>query len=332
MKFMPYRLVDGKVSVVSFQLGGKPEVAVADVATLSKRLAPGTHLLLHFPWHEMYNVGHWLAQLQKRINGRCFLHLMCNTPGEVAGFLESGLPVLHAPASLYVSEHLFRIRTEVPKRYDAIYISNFRPGHWHEVKRQYLARNVKNLRIITYPVRREVSNGLFDHEFYKTFPELSHAVVNNAYLGQEEVAYELNAAQVHLALSDVEGCMYAFTEGFLCGVPAVSTRGMGGREHFFHPKYVELVDPDPDKILAAVHDVAGRTYDRTSIREFALDRIRQFRAHYLKYVARLSGLSCETLEARIFGDHRGADRLRFHFDRATEEEVRAEHRRQAASD
>jgi len=241
---------------------------------------------------------------------------MANTPEEVAGFRAAGLPTLHAPASLFVSERVFRIEP-VTKRYDSIYVGHFRAGHRQHVKRQDLAADISRLRIVTYPVRHEVANGTFVRHFLENFPELEHAEINDRYLSPHEVVTAMNSAAVNLALSSVEGCMYAFTEALLCGLPAVSTMCQGGREQFFHPKFVKVVDPSRESVARVVEQLAGQEHSPEDVRRFALARLEQFRAPYVAYVAGLSGGRPDDLYNRIFGSEGCPSSLCFDFERTS---------------
>src|SRR5215471_11267835 len=133
MKFLPYILVDS-TPIVAFQVDGVCEIALADVGELIPQLPRRTHLLIHFPWHSMYDLACELALMQTAIGERVYFHLMANTEKEAKAFRPFGLPVLHAPASLYVSERTFSNVT-AQKEHDAIYVANFRPGQRNGVKR-----------------------------------------------------------------------------------------------------------------------------------------------------------------------------------------------------
>lgn len=314
MKFVPYALT-GDRSVIAFQVDGIGSAAAADVAALLAQLKPA-HLLVHFPWYGMYEVGLQLARLQRGRASTCQIHFMVNTVAEVSLFRGTGMPVFHAPASLFVSERIFDIH-RVPKEHDAIYVAHFRPGYPDHVKRQYLAAGIRRLRLVTYPVRHEIPNGTFACQLIKNFPELVHAEINDHYLSPQEVATAMNGARVNLALSAVEGCMYAFTEGLLCGVPAVSTTCMGGREQFFHSRYVEVADANPEAIARAVERMQLRENDPNDVRRFALSRLEQYRRPYMAYIGELCGKDPDLLYGRLFEGPGGPVSVCVDFERST---------------
>jgi glycosyltransferase involved in cell wall biosynthesis len=311
VKFDPYILCSDP-TVIALQV----RESTADLIALIRQLKPETHVLVHFSWYGMYELAKRIAHLQYEYRDKYHFHLMVNTPEELLGYMASGLPTLHAPASLFVSESTFRIRN-VPKQYDALYIANFSPGDRDNFKRHLLAQRISRLRVVTYPMRNEIPDNTFAREFFRTFPELSHAEVNSRYLSPLEVARAIATAHVHLALSEEEGCMLGFTEGLLCGVPGISTECKGGREQFFHPSFVQLVAPDAEEVSLAVKRALEQDYDPNAIRQFALGRLSNFRTRYVRYVARLAQKSADEIYAELFGTAPGPDRLCFGFRRPT---------------
>ena len=74
-------------------------------------------------------------------------------------------------------------------------------------------------------------------------------------LSPQEVNQALNESAVGLALSREEGGMYASGQYLLAGLPVVSTPSEGGRDEFYHPDYVRIVDATPRAVTEAVSEL-----------------------------------------------------------------------------
>ncbi len=78
--------------------------------------------------------------------------------------------------------------------------------------------------------------------------------------------------------------MYASTQYLLCGLPVVSTRSEGGRDVFFDPAYVRIVDDDPEAVRAAVHELIALRISPEEIRDRTLARIREHRERLFELI------------------------------------------------
>jgi hypothetical protein len=307
MKFLPYRLWDDP-PIVAFQ--DRREDRLLPVL---RELAPGTHLLFHCSGTTA--ACHWCFERLSRIRARfshVTFHLLANTDAELGTFSRLGLPCGYGPVSLYVDEATFRPEL-VEKEYDAVYIARFTPGDRNHFKRHLLAASVPSLSVITFALAQNHEQlapfGPFSTAFWATYPELGHAAVNDAMLNPDEVARGINRARVNLALSRAEGCMLCFTEGLLCGVPAVSTACDSARTEFFDPRFVAVVKDDAGAVAEGVREMAARHLDPTKVREFALERLRAMRLRYADYVATVAQTQTDEVCARLFNS--GAHRLAY---------------------
>jgi hypothetical protein len=129
-------------------------------------------------------------------------------------------------------------------------------------------------------------------------------------VSDEEVAHSINQAHVNLALSKAEGCMLCFTEGLLCGVPAVSTACDSARTEFFDARFVAVVADDASAVAEGVHEVAARTLDPAPVRDSALARLKVMRDRYAEYVAGVAGAAAKDVHAHLFGRRRIGSRIR----------------------
>ena len=298
MKFLPYRLWNDP-PIVAFQ--DRREDRLVPVL---RELAPGTHLLFHCSGTT--GACHWCFERLSRVRARfpdITFHLLANTDAELGHFRGLGLPCGYGPVSLYVDETIFRPEP-VEKLHDAVYIARFTPGDRNHFKRHQLAASVRSLSVITFALAQNHEHlapfGPFSTAFWETYPELAHATVNDVMLNPDEVARGINRARVNLALSRAEGCMLCFTEGLLCGVPAVSTACESARTEFFDPRFVALVADDARAVADGVRELAARRLDPEQVRAFALERLRTMRERYAQYIAGIAGTRIEEAQSRLF--------------------------------
>ena len=307
MFFVPY-LLWPEPRVVAIQVGSTSHVR--EVESLLRSSPDGTHLLCHCPSRGCVSTFAGLAHVQSRFP-RQRVHLMANSLDELGSYRKaSALPACHAPVSLYADDRTFRPLADVGKVVDAIHVAKFEPGVRKEFKRHLLARSVATLSVVTYASNgRGLVAGPIASMFRATFPELRHARVNGVFLSASDLCAEFNRARTHLALSAREGCMLAFTEGLLCGVPGVSTRCESARSSFFHPEYVAIVDDDADAVAEGVRLQASRALDSARIRRFALEIVHAMRRGYAEYIAPLARRSPADVLRHLFEHPEGVHRL-----------------------
>jgi hypothetical protein len=275
---------------------------------LVAQVPAGTHLLYHCPNHDGRPFFQRVAEMQRSVPGVRF-HLMANSERERDEYSDAfELPASYGPVSLFTNESTFDVVPGPPPDTDAIYVARFQPGVRDHVKRLPLASKIQSLSIVTFCLGRRAG---FREPFRRTFPELAHARVNDAFMSPTMVALELRRALVQLALSPREGCMLAFTEGLLCGVPAVSTRCQSARSEFFNPSDVLICDDDADSVARAVADMAERALEPGAVRSRALERLAAMRTTYVDTIAALTGAPASDIQQHIFGEAGGAERLSF---------------------
>jgi hypothetical protein len=268
----------------------------------------GAHILFHCPGHDGRQFFAHVEQVQ-RSRPEVQFHLMANTRLELDEYRAAfSLPAGYAPASLFVNERCFDLLPGQHPDTDAVYVARFEPGVRQHCKRLLLASQVPSLRVVTFCLGRRHG---FRRLFQATFPELCHASVNNEMLLDSHVARELNRSRVQLALSRQEGCMLAFTEGLLCGVPAVSTRCRSARTEFFNADDVLICEDDASSVARAVVEMLARAPERAAVRARALARLAVMREEYVAYIRALTGASASALMAHLFGHAAGSSRLSY---------------------
>ena len=309
MKFLPYRLWDDP-PIVAFQ--DRREDRLIPVL---RELPPGTHFLFHCSGTTA--ACRWCFERLSSVRAQfphVTFHLIANSDAELATFRHLGVACGYGPVSLFVDETTFRPEP-TEKLYDSIYVARFTPGDRDHFKRHLLAANVSSLSVVTFALSRNHERlapfGAFSTAFWDTYPELRHAAVNDRKLSPEEVARSINQARVNLALSKAEGCMLCFTEGLLCGVPAVSTACDSARTEFFDSRFVAVVGDDAEAVAEGVRGVAAQLLDPARVRDFALTRLWSMRERYAEYIAEVAETSTQDVAAHLFGALSRLERLRY---------------------
>jgi glycosyltransferase involved in cell wall biosynthesis len=196
-----------------------------------------------------------------------------------------GIDTLLCNHNCFLDERLIYPEFNVPKLYDAVYNGRLVPQ-----KRYELAAHTPRLAVIAsaYDVEKKYATKVLSAMLDVAYCNYDPASVVHRHLGQEQVRRILVQSHCGLALSAIEGAMYASGEYLLAGLPVVTTQSLGGRDVFFHPDYVITVDDNPEAVAAAVADFKRRSLDPVLIRNRT---IALFREHRRRLVARLSEIT-----------------------------------------
>ncbi len=223
---------------------------------------------------------------RRRYPQQRFVHL-CNTDRQREVFEDCGLEAVLCNHNAFVDERLFFPISMTAKRFDAIYDARLVP-----YKRHQLATEVERLALI-----HELPTDVTDWE---TVPQLlgqlqlPNAVslnkTSSGYrrLTENEVNESLNQCRVGLALSAVEGAMYASIQYLLAGLPVVTTTSQGGRDLFFEHPFTLVVDAQPGAVREGVTEMIGRDLSPHAIRSRTLQKMAGHRRTLCDLVDRLS--------------------------------------------
>lgn len=197
---------------------------------------------------------------------------LCNSPREEAAIRAKGLNAVFCHQNAFIDEKLYPIIPHAGKLYDAIYIARISP-----FKRQELAQNVKTLRLIgwTSPLEK----AYFDR-IMTAIPQAKWTCS----VASSKIYREINSARVGLCLSAEEGAMFVSGEYMLCGLPAVTTRNLGGREHLFPPEAFCYVEDSPEAVAAGVDKMIGAALVPDEIRQAYLRNMYLHREIFIKLV------------------------------------------------
>ena len=204
---------------------------------------------------------------------------LANTPGEHRLLRLLGVRSVFCPQNCFIDEQVYTIKPGSEKKYNAVYnavLSAF--------KRQILAKDIEKLALITYR---------FENTDYKAYLDehLADPIWLNYQYGDEPVfmsndqlAEAYNASYAGLALSAVEGAMYASGEYLLCGIPVVTTASKGGRDIYFSSYNSVLVEDSAAAVAAAVRKLRETQKDPHIIREKTLELMKRDRAVFIDHV------------------------------------------------
>ena len=185
----------------------------------------------------------------------------------------------------WLDERIYAPDLDAERLYDAVYVARLTP-----FKRHALAAKVPRLAILTgaFEVDRDYAVGQLAALSGLQFVNFSadRGVVQ---LPPDQVRAVLSQSGCGLALSSSEGAMYASGEYLLCGLPVVTTPSKGGRDVFFHPDYVETVEPDADAVAAGVARVLAQRLDPLEIRRRTLELIMPHRARLIGRLSQIAG-------------------------------------------
>ncbi len=256
-----------------------------DDTFLHQQLADKKLVVLYlFPWCTTEeNIEPICQQIKARLkrfkNHR--IVLLCNEEFTVPLFREQDVEAIFCNQNCFINENVYTILPEVKKEYDAIYNASMAP-----YKRHQLAANISSLLLMTY---RYSGTHMSDYE--KSVREsLAHASwAKDSYgdddkVSAEDMAAIYNRARVGLCLSKVEGSMFASMEYLLCGLPVVSTVSQGGRDTFFDPAYVEIVDDTAKAVAFGVEQMLQRAPSGEIVRARTLEKVMEHRGRLLHYL------------------------------------------------
>ncbi|MFA6715555.1 MAG: glycosyltransferase [Victivallaceae bacterium] len=197
---------------------------------------------------------------------------LCNSPKEKEVISAKGLNAVFCHQNAFIDEKLYPILPNAAKLYDAIYIARISP-----FKRLELAQKIKSLRLIGW------SSPLEKDYFDSVMSEMPQAKWSSS-VPSGKIYRDINSSKVGLCLSSEEGAMFVSAEYMLCGLPAVTTRSTGGREHLFPPEAFCYVEDSPEAVAAGVEKMINAALVPDEIRQAYLRNMYLHREIFIKLV------------------------------------------------
>ena len=212
-----------------------------------------------------------LAELKGKRDGLHFTFL-CNSTHEEEVLKAKGLNAIFCHQNAFIDEKLYPIIPNAQKLYDAIYVARVTP-----FKRQELAQKIKTLRLIGWTSPLET-------EYFKKIMSAAPQVKWTCEIASNKIYREINSARVGLCLSAEEGAMFVSAEYMLCGIPAVTTKNLGGREALFPKNAFCYVDDNPESVAAGVYKLIDTPPAPYVIREGYIKNMQIHRQIFIKLV------------------------------------------------
>ncbi len=196
---------------------------------------------------------------------------------------EEAVPVLQSAAEcLYCHQNAFldphRYPMAGPSRlFDAIYVARITP-----FKRHALAAKVPNLHLVG-------SRSPSEEEFFQSVMRTVPAAHWDERIPERRIARAIGLARCGLALSAVEGAMFACAEYSLCGIPVVTTANRGGRDALI-PGFAAFRAADtPESVAEGVEHWKANPVPAREIRDAFLQLARPHREVLADLLASVAG-------------------------------------------
>lgn len=268
------------------------------------------YLLIHPMWYFSFSsvIPHlkYRAKLRKK---NIILIILSNSRREHIFSSLLGFKSVFLNQNMHVCEYQFTIEHR-PKKYDAVYIAAAK-----KYKRIHLAAKISSLFIITYfwPIITDENGNWNLHEFE---PRIKHANYNKKRMDKAQIRTIISESKCGLALSKKEGAMLASMEYLLSGIPIVTTKSIGGRNHFFDNRYVKTVRANPTAVKKGVDVITSLNIEPEFIRNETLKKIEKERRKFYNFIKALHAKGSYIIEPynefskRIWGHCTGLENNR----------------------
>ena len=260
-------------------------------------------VLYHPPWW-LHPVG--VLRIRKKIQAlqrrRPARVIICANSIEEVWFARAGgLTAYLHNQNIHAREGVF-YPEEASMRYDAVYAASM-----EAYKRLSLTQSLESIFVLTY--KSGFSSGW---DLHKEYPALKKAEYNREFWGEAAVRALYSSSRCGLALSRIEGAMWATAEYLLCGLPVVSTRNFGGRNHFRNPLYWREIAAAAQAVVCAVDALKTSPPDRGEVRRVFLTKIKSGREHFARSFAPLCDPkeNFDAFSERVWGSAQGIASLR----------------------
>jgi glycosyltransferase involved in cell wall biosynthesis len=209
--------------------------------------------------------------------------ILCNTKREHNLLRLFGIDSVFCNHNCFIDENIFTYRPGAAKKYDAVYNAVL-----NDFKRHSLVAAIKGkVAFLTY----RFENTAYKSHLDETLKNISWLNYSNGkqpvFLDNAVLVEVYNESYTGLALSAVEGAMYASCEYLLCGIPVVSTKSKGGRDVFFDDYNSIIAGAVPEQVSMAVERLKTANKDPMVIRTTVISRMKEHRRRFIKHVNRI---------------------------------------------
>ena len=164
-----------------------------------------------------------------------------------------------------------------PRNFDAIYVARITP-----FKRHALAAKVPRLHLVGTRSRPE-------EEYFQSIMRSVSAARWDERIPERRIGHAIGQARCGLALSAVEGAMFACAEYSLCGIPVVTTGNIGGRDAMIPGFSVFRAEDTPESVAEGVSHWKANPVPARDIRDAFLKMARPHREVLADLLASIAG-------------------------------------------
>jgi glycosyltransferase involved in cell wall biosynthesis len=261
-------------------------------------------VFFHPPWKVGWRYAIRLRLLVRQLKARDIdVVLCCNERSEARVTRIVGIPSWEMNQNMHVPEKVYFPLDGCENLYDAIYFAQAKA-----FKRIHLASQVQRLFVLTYACKqRRGEHGEF-YDLHGFEPRVKHCQFNRSFIEDpDELRRLLSSSTCGLCLSSKEGAMWASMEYLMSGLPIVTTRSTGGRDHYFDGDYTTWVAANPRAVAIAVEHYKNHPLDPAFVRTRVLAKVRTERERFLmdvnRYLAAKRLPSCDA--EYIWGGEQG---------------------------
>jgi len=221
------------------------------------------------------------------------LLVLTNTYKEQQDLTAAGVECLFAPHNQFVSPEAFYPQAPIAGReFAAVYNAAFLPYKRHE-----LLQGVPNILLVGRAFTPEAANRVRE---LVPHPQIANeAFPAGTWLTPEQINTCYNRAACGLALSGIEGAMFASVEYLLAGLPVVTTLNLGGRDYYFDGRFVQHVPENPAAVQTAIQTFVREQLPPEFIRAETLRKIMQSRERFAENLAARLKLDRDGVLAQI---------------------------------
>jgi glycosyltransferase involved in cell wall biosynthesis len=209
--------------------------------------------------------------------------ILCNTKREHQLLRLFDIDSVYCNHNCFIDENIFTNRPRTKKKYDAVYNAVL-----NVFKRHSLVSVIRGkVAFLTYRYEQTAYKNHLDNTLKNIYWLNYSPGKQPAFLDNEALVEIYNESYTGLALSSVEGAMYASCEYLLCGIPVVSTKSKGGRAVFFDGYNSIIADAVPEQISLAVDNLKTANKNPMVIRTAVISRMKEHRQRFFKHVNKI---------------------------------------------
>jgi len=209
------------------------------------------------------------------------LHILCNTKKELKILRYFGIKSIYCNHNAFLDADIFTIKSGIDKIYPCVYNAVLSDFKRHEL----LAYINGEVALVTYGFKNVAYKNKIDKIIKKPiWLNYQRNAGAPSFLSTDEIVKIYNQSHIGLALSGIEGAMYASGEYLLCGIPIVSTESKGGRDVFFNEYNSIICAADAQDVAKSVGILLKKPIDPERIRNEMILNMEGHRKTFVDYV------------------------------------------------